>query len=101
MGKIRIWRERVLDEVFADLPELMTVQQVVKILGIPERTLWRRISGGEIVATHIGRSVRVVKDSLLEYLQERNFLNWEEVQKIKAKRKLKRNAELSKGNKKS
>ncbi len=81
------WRAKSIDEVFAELPEFLTFRQVMELLQISERTLWRIISSGELEATHCDRKVKIPKLALLEYLQERNFLNWDEVAKIKRETK--------------
>jgi len=77
------WRCRSIDETFKELPEFLTVKQVMEILQVSERTLWRIISSGELEATHCDRKVKIPKLALLEYLQERNVLNWEDVERIK------------------
>jgi len=81
------WRAKSIDEVFEDLPEFLTLAQVLEIFPISERTLWRVIASGELEATHFDRKVIIPKRALLEYLQERNFLNWEDIVKIKRKTK--------------
>ncbi len=77
------WRCRSIDETFKELPEFLTVKQVMEILQVSERTLWRIITSGELEATHCDRKVKIPKLALLEYLQERNVLNWEDVERIK------------------
>ena len=81
------WRAKSIDETFAELPEFLTFKQVMELLQISERTLWRIISSGELEATHCDRKVKIPKLALLEYLQERNFLNWEDVVRIKRETK--------------
>jgi len=77
------WRAKSLDETFAELPEFLSFRQVMELLQVSERTLWRIITSGELEATHCDRKVKIPKLALLEYLQERNFLNWEDVMRIK------------------
>jgi len=84
--KVR-WRARSIDEIFEELPEFLTFKQVMELLQISERTLWRIISSGELEATHCDRKVKIPKLALLEYLQERNFLNWEDVKRVKRETK--------------
>ena len=81
------WREESIDEIFRELPEFLTPFQVIELLQISERTLWRLLSSGELPATHCGRRVRIPKLALLEYLQKRNFLNWEDFVRIKQETK--------------
>jgi len=81
------WRAKSIDETFAELPEFLTFKQVMELLQISERTLWRIISSGELEATHCDRKVKIPKLALLEYLQERNFLNWDEVERLKKETK--------------
>jgi excisionase family DNA binding protein len=77
------WREKSIDETFKELPEFLTFRQVMELLQISERTLWRIIACGELPATHCDKKVKIPKLALLEYLQERNFLNWEDYTRIK------------------
>ena len=81
------WRCKSIDETFAELPEFLTFKQVMDLLQVSERTLWRIITSGELEATHCDRKVKIPKLALLEYLQERNFLNWEDVMRIKRETK--------------
>jgi excisionase family DNA binding protein len=81
------WRAGSIDETFKELPEFLTFKQVMELLQVSERTLWRIISSGELEATHCDRKVKIPKLALLEYLQERNFLNWDDYQKIKRETK--------------
>ena len=77
------WRAKSVDEVFEELPEFLTFRQVMELLQVSERTLWRIIASGELEATHCDRKVKIPKLALLEYLQERNVLNWEDFNRIK------------------
>jgi len=77
------WRAKSIDEIFSELPEFLTFRQVMELLQVSERTLWRMISAGELEATHCGKAVKIPKLALLECLQERNFLNWEEAERVK------------------
>lgn len=80
--KVR-WRAESIDEVFRELPQFLTFRQVLGLLQVSERTLWRMISSGELEATHCRGVVKIPKVALVEYLQERNFLNWEDAERLK------------------
>ncbi len=81
------WRAKSIDELFRELPEFLTFKQVMELLQVSERTLWRIITSGELEATHCDRKVKIPKLALLEYLQERNFLNWEDAERVKRETK--------------
>ena len=57
------------------MPEFLTFRQVMEILQISERTLYRLIRSAQIEAVKVGGVWRIPKLALLEYLQERNCLN--------------------------
>ncbi|MBL8740661.1 MAG: helix-turn-helix domain-containing protein [Myxococcales bacterium] len=49
-------------------PRLLTMHEVASTMGCSVRTVMRAIQRGELVATRIGRSVRVSVDDLRAYL---------------------------------
>jgi len=51
----------------ADL-ELLSTQEVCKFLGIDRTTLYRHIREGKLKARRIGRSYKILKQNLVEYL---------------------------------
>ena len=91
------WRCKSIDETFEDLPPFLTVEQVTKLLGISERTLWRILNSPENRnyfpriylktrgSSHWRRAILTV--GLLEYLQSRNFLNYPQEEANESKEK--------------
>lgn len=51
------------------LPLVLRVPQVAEILQISERMAYELVARGEIPAIRLGRSVRVSRDALLDWLQ--------------------------------
>lgn len=52
----------------SELPDLLTIDEMCKFLGISPKTGYRLIKGGEIKAVKVGRSYRIPKQHLLEFL---------------------------------
>lgn len=50
------------------LSDLLTIDEMCKFLGISPKTGYRLIKGGEIKAIKVGRSYRIPKQHLLEFL---------------------------------
>jgi excisionase family DNA binding protein len=52
------------------LPKLHLIDEVAEILGLSTRTVRRLITRGELLACHLGRSVRVHPDDLADYIDQ-------------------------------
>ena len=52
----------------ADLPQFMTVHEIALALRVSRATVYRLISSGALTATQIGRSVRVTRRAVEEFL---------------------------------
>ena len=52
------------------LPLILSVDELAKILGIGRNTAYDLIRCGRIRSVRIGHKIRIPKDSLLEFLQE-------------------------------
>ena|SRR5215211_136735 len=52
----------------ATLPEVLTVREAAAILRIGRNQLYQAIARGELGAVHIGRSIRIPKQALLDLL---------------------------------
>jgi excisionase family DNA binding protein len=50
------------------LPKLHLIDDVAELLGLSSRTVRRLIARGELLACHLGRSVRVHPDDLADYI---------------------------------
>ena len=55
---------------YDQLPLILTVDELTKILGIGRNTAYDLIRCGKIESVRIGHKIRIPKDSLLEFLQE-------------------------------
>jgi excisionase family DNA binding protein len=50
------------------LPKLHLIDEVAELLGLSTRTVRRMIARGELLACHLGRSVRVHPHDLADYI---------------------------------
>lgn len=55
---------------YDQLPLILSVDELTKILGIGRNTAYDLIRCGKIRSVRIGHKIRIPKDSLLEFLQE-------------------------------
>ena len=55
---------------YDQLPLILSVDELAKILGIGRNTAYDLIRCGQIRSVRIGHEIRIPKDSLLEFLQE-------------------------------
>ena len=55
---------------YDQLPLVLSVDELTKILGIGRNTAYDLIRCGKIRSVRIGHKIRIPKDSLLEFLQE-------------------------------
>lgn len=58
------WRDRMLEQY----PDLLTVQEMQTALAIGRSKAYGLLKNKEIISLKIGRSVRVPKASILEYI---------------------------------
>ena len=56
-----------------DYPDVLTVQQVAEILGIGKNTAYQLINDHVIGCRRIGRSIRVPKSCLIDYLNSARY----------------------------
>ena len=55
---------------YDQLPLILSVDELAKILGIGRNTAYDLIRCGRLRSVRIGHKIRIPKDSLLEFLQE-------------------------------
>ena len=55
---------------YDQLPLVLSVDELTKILGIGRNTAYDLIRCGRIRSVRIGHKIKIPKDSLLEFLQE-------------------------------
>ena len=53
--------------------QLLSIPQVCQELGMGKSWLYRRLRSGEIPSIRLGRSIKVRRDELEEYLQRRRY----------------------------
>jgi excisionase family DNA binding protein len=56
----------------AMLPEVLTVREAAAILRVGRNQLYQAVARGELGAVHIGRSIRIPKQALLDLLASAN-----------------------------
>ena len=55
--------------VFRDYPDVLTVKQVSKMLGISTKTVYKLVRNGSLSSLKVGREFRVPKVVLLNYMK--------------------------------
>lgn len=62
-------QDRIYRTMFAGYPDVLTVKQVCEMIGgISEKTAYRLIHSGKVRHIEIGRSIRIPKIFLIDYL---------------------------------
>jgi len=64
----RISQEDMYQIMFREFPDVMTLNEVCKVLGVSTKTGYKLISTGKLHALKVGRSYRVPKVYLFTYL---------------------------------
>ncbi len=64
----RIQEEELYRMMFQEFPDVLTINEVCKILGVSTKTGYKLISTGKLHALKVGRSYRVPKVYLFTYL---------------------------------
>ena len=64
----RISQEDMYQIMFREFPDVMTLNEVCKILGVSTKTGYKLIASGQLHALKVGRSYRVPKVYLFTYL---------------------------------
>lgn len=59
--------ERV--ELFTELRDVSTVPQVADALGVCPNTVRRLVASGELPCIHVGRSVRITRAALVDFVE--------------------------------
>lgn len=58
------------DEIFADYPDVVTVDQLMKMLQIGQVLAYRLVKSGEIKSRKVGREYKIPKKNVIQYLNE-------------------------------
>lgn len=56
-------------EIFSDYPDVLTVEDLSRMLGISTKTAYKLLKEQKIKSITIGRTYRIPKVNLLQYLQ--------------------------------
>lgn len=56
--------------LFDGLPEVVSVPRAADFLGVCDRTVRREIASGRLSCIRVGRSVRITRDQLSQYVRE-------------------------------
>ena len=56
--------------MFPDYPDIVTVKQLREMLGVSRALAYKLISDGEIQAVKIGKSLKIPKVSVINYVTE-------------------------------
>jgi excisionase family DNA binding protein len=57
----------------SQVPQLYSIDEVCKALGMGKSWTYRRIKSGEIPSVKLGRSIKVKREDLEEYLESRRY----------------------------
>ena len=74
----RIPQEELYRTMFREFPDVMSLKEVCKILGVSTKTGYKLIATGQLHALKVGRSYRVPKIYLFTYLCKDNQAPQEE-----------------------
>ncbi|HCS10992.1 MAG TPA: DNA-binding protein [Clostridiales bacterium] len=55
-----------------NLPDIITVKELAEFLKISVSTIRRAISSGELKSFKAGKNVRIEKESVMEWLEQKN-----------------------------
>lgn len=55
-----------------NLPDVITIKQLAEFLQVSEITIKRAIKAGDLKALKVGKSVRIEKESVMEWLEQKN-----------------------------
>jgi excisionase family DNA binding protein len=54
-----------------EMPEILTVKELFEFLKVSESTIRRAISSGELKSFKAGKNVRIEKESVMEWLEQK------------------------------
>lgn len=55
--------------LFADVKDVLSVPQAAEVFGVCPQTVRRLIASGELASVHVGRSVRITKQALIDFIE--------------------------------
>jgi len=60
-----------MEEYLKDYSPVLTLEDTAEILGVSPRTIRKLVLEGNIVGIKVGRSLRIPKDKLIDYLENK------------------------------
>ncbi len=54
--------------MFEEYPDVVTVNEVMKMLKVGRNTAWKLIHSGQIKTFNIGKLIKIPKKSIIEYI---------------------------------
>ena len=64
-----------LDSIFAKFPDLMTISDIQKALGVGRSTAYRLINKGQINHLRIGKAIKIPKRYLIDFVIQSCYNN--------------------------
>ena len=61
--------------MFNNLPDILTVQDIQKALGIGRSLAYRLINGGDIPHMRVGKTIKIPKKFFVDYIENRCYHN--------------------------
>ena len=55
-------------ELFGNVKDVNTVQEVAEAFGVCAQTIRRLIASGELESVHIGRAVRITRSAMVDFI---------------------------------
>lgn len=68
MGKTNAVSARSYKTILKNYPDVMNIEQMCEVLGISTKTGYRLLKEGQIESLKVGRSYRIPKVKILQYL---------------------------------
>ena len=62
------------DEMFPGVKAFNSVPETAKLFGVCPQTVWRLINKGELESVHIGRSVRITNQALIDFIEKQEVI---------------------------
>lgn len=56
------------DSVIKEMPSVLTIEDLARILAVSKSTVYRLVTSRQIRTIKVGRTMRITKDSVIQYL---------------------------------
>lgn len=67
--------DNIYNIMFKDYPDILTIEDLVDMLGISRHSAYDLINSGEISAFHIGRLFKIAKVAVIDYVVKESNLS--------------------------